>query len=86
MKLGKSDLIFYVNYSIIISIKRIGGGFMYKEMPRMFLRLDQEEWKAGYKLGFSLEDRQPEAFCKGKSEAFCNGYIAGQKAKEEGNN
>lgn len=58
---------------------------MYKDMPRMFLKLDREEWKAGYKLGLSLEEHS-EALCEGKSEAFCNGYIAGQKAKEEGDN
>lgn len=76
-------MIFYVNGSII-SIKRVGDGFMekYKNMPRMFLRLDQEEWKAGYKDGKSTS----EPCCKAKSKAYYAGYIAGQKSKEEGDN
>lgn len=57
---------------------------MYKER-KYYLKLDQAEYAAGYKLGLSLEEHS-EALCEGKSEAFCNGYIAGQKAKEEGDN
>lgn len=57
---------------------------MYKEMPRMFLRLDQEEWKKGYKAGNSSNMAQLAPWVK--SKAYRSGFVAGQKAKEEGDN
>ena len=57
---------------------------MYKEMPRMFLRLDQEEWKKGYKAGNSSNMAQLAPWVK--SKAYRSGFVAGQKAKKEGDN
>lgn len=60
----------------------------YKKKRKFYLKLDEVEWEAGYKLGISLETGQLEALCEGKTKAFCSGVKDGQeerKAKEGDN-
>lgn len=84
-KLGKSDLIFYVNGSIIISIKRVGGATMIHEelekmlMPKFYLKLDEVEWKIGLRAGYIISTDCNEPFEVVDSEAFRRGALAGYK-------